>query len=147
MSEIFSSKTMINKTVPMVRVKGYMTPVMYVGLGAITPADTLRIAALLQSTNENEFTVAWNVFVTLNEGGIQLANKIGYSTGRNLLRDIHHDGLSLFKLIKPQITYEKAYIGMFCTAKPLTGSALPPPKSVLDLNYGELMVEIQRGVS
>lgn len=114
---------------------------MWIGLGDLKVGDMLRINSIIQTTNENAFTVAWNGFITLNSGGALFSGQLGRSTGRNLLRDIHHDGLTIGKTVKLTVPYTNAYLALCVTAKPLVGSGSVPAGSVLELNYGELSVE------
>src|SRR5690348_4072201 len=99
MGQIFSTNAKMRATVPLKKLTEMVLPVMYVGVGVLNKGDILRVTSILQTTNDNDFTVAWNSFITLNDNGIQLFNKVGYSSGRNLLRDIHHDGVTLAKII------------------------------------------------
>jgi hypothetical protein len=130
--------------VPLRKDVGYKSLVQWLGPFDLHPGDWIDVHSLIQATNENEFTVAWNQFLTLNEYGALFTGQLGWSTGRNLLRDIHHDGLMLSKAFPVEQEYCSAYIASCVTVKPLVGSGIVPTGATLTLNYAELTVKLHR---
>jgi hypothetical protein len=138
---LFKSAELMMTAVPVGRDVATKRPIIYVSAGPVVAGDLLDIRAHIQATNENEFSVAWNMYVTINTDMVNhLLGQIDYSTGRNLLRPIHHDGLVNSFLYQCPVTSPNLYVTLCVTTKPLIGSSKLPKGRDLDINYGMLTV-------
>lgn len=144
--EFYRSSTIVYPTVPLVKDVETSRVAVILGPLDLKAGDVLDIHGIIQTTNENSpLSVAWNCRVTLNVGGAYpVSGQLGVSTGRNLLSDIHHDGLTPSKCVVLTQDYPNAYIALSVGAKPLVGGGSVPAGAVLNINYGELTAAITR---
>lgn len=138
---LYRSSTLLTRRVPIKTGVNAQKPLVWVSVGPLVNDDILDVRAQLQATNDNlNFSVAWNMYVTLAYDGITFAfdQKLDYSTGRNLLRAIHHDGLVNSFLYKHAAGDKAAaYVCMCVTAKPLQSGV---SRRYLNIDYGMLTV-------
>ncbi len=138
---LFKSAELMRTAVPVVKDVATKMPIIYVSAGPVVVGDLLDIRAHIQATNENDFSIAWNMYVTVNIDRVDhLLGQIDYSTGRNLLRPIHHDGLVNSFLYQCPVSSPNLYVTLCVTTKPLVGSTKLPKGRDLDINYGMLTV-------
>lgn len=141
---VYRSKTLLQETMSAKFDVENILPLIYVSVGPLKPGDLLDIRSQIQATNDNtNVSLAWNMFTTLTYDGIKAGveaprYRLDYPTGRNLIRSLHHDGLTNSYIHEVQSEQQNAYVALCCTVEPLVRG---PMKLVpLKMNYGCLTV-------